>query len=144
MTYKEETNIGAHAILVETNGDVLLQQRDYKQGIINPGLISMFGGTLRKNETPHHALMREVKEELQIDTSEYKTRKIGAYQKTRKQDGIDYTIHVFSVHDININNLILHEGESIYRTSVEEALANSKLTRITKLALADYFKSGLQ
>jgi len=44
----KETNIGTGAILVNPQGKIILQQRDKKPGIVNPGMIAIFGGTLKK------------------------------------------------------------------------------------------------
>ena len=47
MIDKEETNIGAHALLITSDGKIILQQRDNRPQIVNPGLISIFGGTIK-------------------------------------------------------------------------------------------------
>lgn len=143
---KEETNIGAHAILISNVGtsdlkSLLLQQRDNNPEIINPGLISMFGGTLKKNDDVQHGLIRELKEELELNIEIKDLRKLGVFYKTKELDGIDYTIHVFIIEDIDPSKLKLHEGKSIYNATLEECLKNQKLTRITRLALEAYNKS---
>jgi putative hydrolase of the HAD superfamily len=134
----EETNIGAHAILVTPRGKVILQQRESVPNILNPGKISMFGGTLKKNEKPKLGLKREIQEELMINIDNFPIKKLSQYRKTKAIDGIDYLIHVFVIKNIFVKNLKLCEGEGFIIGTVEKLLDNKKLTRITRLALEDY------
>lgn len=137
----EQTNIGAHAILISKDGDVLLQQRDNNPDIVNPGLISMFGGTLLRGESPRMGLMRELKEELELDIKELAVENVGTFFKTKELDGTDYKIHVFLIKDIDYLTLKLREGKLIYKTSLKDSLSNLKLTRITRLALQSLNKT---
>jgi 8-oxo-dGTP pyrophosphatase MutT (NUDIX family) len=43
---------------------MLLQLRDNKIGIRYPGVYSLFGGKIENDETPLHAMQREIEEEL--------------------------------------------------------------------------------
>lgn len=51
-------------MLVDAAGRFLLQHRDDKPGIINPGAWSTFGGHLEPYETPEEGFLREIEEEL--------------------------------------------------------------------------------
>lgn len=133
----EETNIGAHAILRTSDGKVILQQRDNKPGIVNPGLISIFGGTLSASEDIEVGLARELMEELELDVSNLPIFKLGTYYKTKELDGVDFEVNVFTIDDIDVNELKLHEGKNIFCSTLENALQSDKLTRITRLALED-------
>lgn len=42
----------AEVILVRNDGAIILQVRDDKPGIANPGLIATFGGHIEKDEEP--------------------------------------------------------------------------------------------
>jgi len=140
MIDKEETNIGVHAILVTDDLRVILQQREVKPRLINSGLTSLFGGTLKFRETLREALVREIKEELEIDISKREIENLGIYKKTQQHDGVDWQVNVFIVKYINPKELILHEGKSIYCVDPNIALNNGKLTRITRLAIKDYLQ----
>ena len=135
---KEETNVGAHAILVTEDNNILLQERDILPGLINSGLISMFGGTIKSNEDVTAGLKRELREELKLDLSEKKIEKLGTYKKTKKIDGVEWTVNVFIVSHIKPQELILTEGRSIVSTNAKDVLKNKKLTRVTRLAIKDY------
>lgn len=136
----EETNIGAHAILVTKEGKIILQQRNIDPQLINSGKISMFGGTLKKNEPLIDGLLRELEEELELKVNKLKIIKLGKYEKTRQLDGQDHTIYVFVIKNIALDELTLHEGKRFFCDFPEKALINKKLTRIARLALEDYLK----
>ncbi|MEK9627517.1 MAG: NUDIX domain-containing protein [Nitrospinota bacterium] len=55
----------AKAILLE-RGRLVLQLRDNKPSIETPGVWSLFGGIIEKNEDPKEAMIREIEEELCI------------------------------------------------------------------------------
>ena len=63
-----ETNAqGVSAILINAQGQVLLQQRDDNPAIRYPGHWSLFGGTIEDGESPETAVAREVKEEIDFE-----------------------------------------------------------------------------
>ena len=55
----------AKAILLE-RGNLVLQLRDNIPNIETPGMWSLFGGVIKKNEDPQEAMLREIEEELCI------------------------------------------------------------------------------
>ena len=54
----------AAAILIDTNGRVLLQRRDDKPDILQPGKVAMFGGHREGDESFIDCVVREVAEEI--------------------------------------------------------------------------------
>lgn len=135
--FSEETRIGANAILVCDDGEIILQQRDNKPEIINPGTVSMFGGTLNKEENLLEGLRREIDEELGIDISKYELEKLNTYNKTKKVDGIDYEVHVYVLRNVDPDTLDVTEGKAV-KNSIQDFLDSQKPTRITRLALEEY------
>ena len=61
----------AAIILENDKGEFLLYLRDNKPGIPFPDHWDLIGGHVEEGETPEEALVREVKEELDIDLKEY-------------------------------------------------------------------------
>ena len=61
----------AAIILENEKGEFLLYLRDNKPGIPFPAYLDLIGGHVEEGETPEEALVREVKEELDIDLKEY-------------------------------------------------------------------------
>ena len=64
---KDTSGEGVSAILINPQGQVLLQQRDNNPAIRYPGHWSLFGGTIENGESPETAVAREVKEEIDFD-----------------------------------------------------------------------------
>ena len=62
----------ATALLFDRNNKLLIYLRDDKPEIPFPNHWDLFGGHVEENETPEEALVRELKEELNIDVSNYK------------------------------------------------------------------------
>ncbi|MBP9817896.1 NUDIX domain-containing protein [Candidatus Shapirobacteria bacterium] len=134
----EETKVGAHALLVTSEGKIILQQRDEKPGIVNPGLISMFGGSAQKGELMEECLERELKEELEINIYLDQVKKLGIFYKTKEIDGQDYEANVFVVKGVEVEKLKVNEGKGIVCDCPAELLKLKKLTRVTRLALEHY------
>jgi 8-oxo-dGTP diphosphatase len=60
------------AIIMENDkGELLLYKRDNKPDIPFPGYWDLIGGHVENGETPEEALVREVKEELDLDIKEF-------------------------------------------------------------------------
>ncbi len=62
----------AQIIFENENGELLLYLRDNKPGIPFPLHWDLIGGHVEEGETPEQALVREVKEELDIDLKEFR------------------------------------------------------------------------
>ena len=78
----------AGAILYEKD-KILLQLRDKKLRVRNPGRWGIFGGGIKKGESPEQAIQRELKEELELEINkidliletEFKGEKIYIFKK---------------------------------------------------------------
>lgn len=128
---------GAYALILTKERNVLLQQRNVNPNIENSGKLAMFGGALDDGEDLLTGLKRELLEELELNIDEYKIEKLNSYAKTKELDGIDHLVNVWIVYDVDFNELKIHEGESIFSCNPKEIINNSRLTRVTNLALQD-------
>lgn len=61
------SGLGVSAILINSRGQILLQQRDDNPAIRYPGHWSLFGGTMENGESAAAAVAREVKEEIDFE-----------------------------------------------------------------------------
>lgn len=138
MIDKEETNIGAHALLVTAEEKIILQQRDDNPEIVNPGLISMFGGTVKKKASIKETLKRELLEELGFNIDENSLEILGVFYKAKEIDGVDWEVNVFVVRKVSLEGLVLNEGKDFICDYPTQLLKRDKLTRITRLALERY------
>ncbi len=63
-------------VLTVNKTNLIFQLRDKKNSIFYPGMIGLFGGSIENNETPVHCIKREVLEEINIDISPSRFKKI--------------------------------------------------------------------
>ena len=70
------------AVLIDTLGRFLLQQRDNVRGIVHPGKIGLFGGYREDGETYLQCIVREVHEELSYYLAPEKFEYLGNYDAT--------------------------------------------------------------
>lgn len=125
----------AAIILENDKGDLFLALRDNKPGIPFPNHWDLIGGHIEKGETPEEALVREVKEELDIDLMEYTF-----YKKYECLEGDAYPNikYIYSGKiNIPIDEITLLEGERSQYFSREEIL-NIRFANIIKSIILEY------
>lgn len=127
----------AAIILENDKGEFLLALRDNKSWIPFPNHWDLIGGHVEEGETPEEALVREYKEELDLDLKEYSFfRKYecltgDAYENTK----YIYTGKI----NIPIEEVTLLEGERPQYFSREE-IPEVKFANIIKSIVLDYIK----
>lgn len=77
--FKKVSYVGC--IIVDAQASFLLQRRDEKNGISNPGVLSTFGGGIHSGESPQQALVRELNEELGLVVSTERPLFVGYCEK---------------------------------------------------------------
>ena len=100
----------AVGLIVAEDGCVLLQHRDDKPGINEPGAWGLFGGHIEPDEEPAAAYLREMEEELG-----WKPKHFEEY------DTVELVLpearlisHVFAAHlDVPVSELSLNEGQGM-------------------------------
>ena len=125
----------AAIILENDKGEFLLALRDNKPGIPFPNHWDLIGGHVEEGETPEEALVREVKEELNIELKDYKF-----YKKYECLTGDAYkNIKYIYAGKINlpIEEITLLEGERPQFFSQDE-IPNVEFANIIKSIVLDY------
>jgi 8-oxo-dGTP diphosphatase len=125
----------AAIILENDKGELFLALRDNKPGIPFPNQWDLIGGHVEIGETPEEALIREVKEELDIDLIEYTF-----YKKYECLAGDAYpnTKYIYSGKiNIPINEITLLEGERAQYFSRDEIL-KLRFANIIKSIILEY------
>jgi 8-oxo-dGTP diphosphatase len=125
----------AAIILENDKGEFLLALRDNKPGIPFPNHWDLIGGHVEEGETPEEALVREVKEELDIELKEY-----AFYKKYECLTGDAYeNIKYIYTGKINlpIEEITLLEGVRPQYFSRAE-IPNVKFANILKSIVMDY------
>jgi 8-oxo-dGTP diphosphatase len=127
----------AAIILENDKGEFLLALRDNKPGIPFPNHWDLIGGHVEDGETPEEALLREIKEELNIELKDY-----AFYKKYECLSGDAYeNIKYIFTGKINlpIEEITLLEGERAQFFSREE-IPDVKFANIIKTIVLDYIR----
>jgi 8-oxo-dGTP diphosphatase len=125
----------AAIILENTKGEFLLALRDNKPGIPFPNHWDLIGGHVEEGETPDEALVREVKEELDIDLKEYTFFKM---YECLTGDAYENTKYIYKGNiNIPIEEITLLEGERP-RYFTREEIPDVRFANIMKSIVLDY------
>jgi 8-oxo-dGTP diphosphatase len=128
------------AIILENNkGEFLLYLRDNKPDIPFPDHWDLIGGHLEEGESPEQALIREVKEELDIDLKDYTFYKKYVCLYGDAYDNIKY-IYSGKI-NIPIEEVTLLEGVRPQYFSREE-IPNVKFANILKSIVLEYISDN--
>jgi len=125
----------AAIILENDKGELLLYLRDNKPGIPFPDCWDLIGGHVEEVETPEEALVREVKEELDIDLKDYTFYKRYECLTGDAYENIKY-IYKGKI-NIPIEEVTLLEGVRPQYFPREE-IHNVKFANILKSIVMDY------
>ena len=113
-------SIISSAMLVNPDGDILVNLRDDDPRIIFPNQWSLIGGHVEAGESPEEGLVREVREEIGYRLTEY-------HALTTFFDGEDVRHLYLSPIDAPIEDLVLGEGQAIRFIDPQRALAELDL-----------------
>ena len=125
----------AAIILENDKRELLLYLRDNKPGIPFPNHWDLIGGHLEDGETPGEALVREVKEELNIDLKEYTFYKKYVCLTGDAYQNIKY-IYTGKI-NLPIEEITLQEGVRPQYFSREE-IPGVKFANILKKIVMEY------
>ena len=124
----ERSYVGA--LLVDTNGKLIAQQRDDRPGITNPGMVSLFGGTSHDGESPIETLRRELQEELELEVNSNNL----LLQTVKHENGTNVACSIYIVTGVDAEKLKLHEGAG-FATGTPEELLSHPVTGVTQQAI---------
>jgi 8-oxo-dGTP diphosphatase len=111
--------ISTTALIVDAEGRLLLQLRDDKPEIVNPGLWGSFGGRLEPHETGHpetpdEGFLRELREELAWAPRRFELYMSAPYRTLVDGDARRQLIYVYTAPlDVPPDMLVLGEGEAM-------------------------------
>ena len=121
----------AGAIIIDTLGRFLLQQRDNVVGIVHPGKVGLFGGHREGDETYLECVVREVREELTFQIPAERFEHLASWDGPDLDvDGGTLCADFFITRDVPADALFITEGtlltiEMQYVTTIEHNLAPS-------------------
>ncbi|RTL50783.1 MAG: NUDIX domain-containing protein [Bradyrhizobiaceae bacterium] len=126
------------AVLIDTSGNLLLQQRDDIPNILQPGKISLFGGHCEDGETCLACAVREIEEEISYAVPAEK------FELLLRHEGADMEIdgdgslecEVYVVRDLPLDKLVITEGALAVVAPNDVPRIDGKLSPLARLALA--------
>lgn len=125
----------AAIILENDNGEFFLALRDNKPGIPFPNHWDLIGGHVEEGETPEEALLREFKEELDLNLKDYSFFRKYECLTGDVYENIKYIY--YGKFNIAIEEITLLEGERPQYFSREE-IPDLKFANIIKSIVLDY------
>jgi len=129
------------AIILENNkGEFLLYLRDNKSGIPFPDHWDLIGGHVEEGETPEEALVREFKEELDLDLKEYRFYKKYECLTGDAYENIKY-IYSGKI-NLPVEEITLLEGVRPQYFSKEE-IPNVRFANILRSIVMEYIEDSI-
>jgi 8-oxo-dGTP diphosphatase len=128
----------AAIILENDKGEFLLALRDNKAWIPFPNHWDLIGGHVEEGETPEEALIREVKEELDIELTNYTFYKEFLCLEGDAFENIKY-IYTGKI-NIPIEEITLYEGQRVQYFKKEQ-IPDVKFANIIKSVVLDYINN---
>jgi 8-oxo-dGTP diphosphatase len=126
----------ASAIIIDTRGRFLLQQRDEVPGIAQPGKIGLFGGHREQGETYLECVVREVYEEIGYFISPDRFEHLVSYNGTEFDvDGDTMRSEFFIARNIPIDELNVTEGSLLVVEPDKLATLEHKLAPSARFAM---------
>lgn len=129
----------ATALLFDRNNQLLIYLRDDKPEISFPNHWDLFGGHVEADETPEQALVRELKEELNVDITDYQFYK--SFESRNETNANTKFVFVVKIKQ-SASDLTLYEGQYLNGINMSER-GNYKFANMLGQILDDYAKSGL-
>jgi 8-oxo-dGTP diphosphatase len=130
----------AQAILLDTNGRLLLQLRDNIPHILNPGKIGLFGGAREGTETFLDCIVREIQEEIGYYLPPERFEPIFRRFGNAETEGAFYN-EFFLARDVPVERLTVKEGSLKIVSKGDLEHLQDTLTPVTPRALK-FFVEG--
>ncbi len=131
------------AVLIDKLGRLLLQQRDDKPNIVQPGKIGLFGGHREAGESYLQCVVREVHEEIGVYVPS------DCFEHLEGFEGADPEVLSGRVHaelymarNIPTDDMVVSEGALLIVNPDEIQKMESKLTPFARMALGGWRVAG--
>ena len=126
----------ATALLFDRDNKLLIYLRDDTPEISFPNHWDLFGGYVEANETPEQALVRELKEELNIDVHEFEFYKaVESFTEAKPNTKFVFVVRIEQAAE----ELTLYEGQNLRGIDLSER-GNYKFANMLGQILDDYAK----
>lgn len=130
------------AVLVDTQGRILLQRRDDVPGILNPGRIGLFGGHREGEETLLQCAAREITEEISLPIAPEQLQPLMSFRGPDLDiPGGTATGDCFLVEGLDVTRIKVTEGSLHIATIAEVPLIAHEMVASALLAVRTYIAS---
>ncbi|EHR04613.1 arsenate reductase/protein-tyrosine-phosphatase family protein [Bradyrhizobium sp. WSM471] len=132
------------AILIDSAGCLLLQRRDDKLGVAQPGKISFFGGRREERETSLQCIVREVAEEIGATLSPDEFEHLVTLDIPDPENvGGHVKGAYFVARGLDASTLRVTEGQLVIVDTGSFAAIRDKITPLTTLVLSRFLASRM-
>jgi 8-oxo-dGTP diphosphatase len=128
----------ACALLIDTQGRFLLQQRDDIPGINFPGRTGLFGGHRENGESFLECVVREINEEISYFVGRESFRHLVTYDGIIDTNGTRAHGEIFVADGIPVDRLVITEGSLLIAPRAELAEIEHKLSPSARFALMTF------
>jgi 8-oxo-dGTP pyrophosphatase MutT (NUDIX family) len=134
----------AAALIIDTRGRFLLQQRNDVVGILHPGKVGLFGGHREGDETFLECVAREVREEISYVVQAERFEHLASLEGADIDvEGGFFRGEFFIARDIPVDALVITEGSLLIVKPSELAQIDRRLAPSAKFALNAYLDRGM-
>ena len=132
----------ACAVLIDTQGRFLLQQRDDVPGIVHPGKIGLFGGHREGGESYLQCVVREIHEEISYYLPPAKFEHLANYNVVVEEDAEDVAVRgeFFIAYDVPTDALKVTEGSLLIVEADKLASVEPKFAPSVRFAMKALFQ----
>lgn len=133
----------ACAVIVDTYGRFLLQQRDDIVGILYPGKVGLFGGHRERDETFLDCVVREIHEEISCFVPAEQFEHLASFvDRAVDAEGGSVREEIFVARGISVGELVVTEGSLLVAAPVEIAEIAHRLTPSTRFVMKAFGVPG--
>lgn len=127
-------------MIIKYDDFYLLQLRDNKSNIFFPNKFGLFGGAINKNETSRDCVLREIKEELNLNLKNNRISYITNVSFEIKKKTINRYIYKATLNKKEFNSIKIREGQKVEKLDKKTVL-NGNLVPYDYLAMWIYLDS---
>lgn len=127
----------ACVLLTDTNGNVVLQQRDTNPEIRDPGKLAVFGGSVEPTDASFkQAAARELHEETNIMFTPEQLQFFKVFKKVESDESLSYVVY-YALKGIDTSSLEIREGTG-FVTVDPKNLGEHPLTIYTRSVITEF------
>jgi len=132
------------AILIDTQGRFLFQQRDDVPGIVAPGKIGLFGGHREGNETFLECVVREVQEETGLTLPRENFLHVASYRGPDVEvEGGWLSSECYVVRDVPADRVHVTEGSLLIAERADLTQLAPKFAPLAVIAIEQFLGRSL-